>query len=293
MSDMAIEVVDLEKRFSGFALSGLDLSVERGAVLGLIGANGAGKTTTIRILAGLIRRDGGMVRVLGQDPWMAGASFRESLGFVFDESHWYGSLSASETGAWLRRLYPRWDEGAFRSHLEDLVIDPDKRIDTLSKGQRSKFSLAVALSHGAELIVMDEPTSGLDPVSRSEVLDLLYEVIGKGGTSLLFSTHITADLERIADRVAFIREGRSVFCEELPEVLDRHVVVRGPVEALGPEVERLLVGYRRSGAGFEGLCDRAPALRAFDDRRLRLERASLEDIMVYSVREDYRVRVAS
>jgi ABC-2 type transport system ATP-binding protein len=159
-----------------------------------------------------------------------------------------------------------------------------------------KFPLAVALSHGAELVVMDEPTGGLDPVSRSELLDSLFAVVAEGRTSILFSTHVTQDLERIADYVAFLNGGRLVFCEARDEVLARHAIVRGPVGALDAGLEGKLVGRRVYEGGFEGLTDRAGELRslaapgASEGKRITLERASLEDIMVYNVREDYRVR---
>jgi ABC-2 type transport system ATP-binding protein len=292
MGELAFEFRGVCKRYPGFALEGLDMGLARGFVLGLIGPNGAGKTTAIRLLMGLARPDAGEVRLLGEDPRRAGKALRARLGFVYEEGGWYGSLSALETRAWVSKLYPSWDEGGFHARLEAYGIAPDKKIDELSKGQRMKLSLALALSHGAELIVMDEPTAGLDPVSRSELLDALFAVVAEGGTSVLFSTHITTDLERIADYIAFLRGGSLVFCESRDEVLDRHALVRGPGEALGEGLADKLVGRRVYGSGFEGLTDRVQAVRALGDGRLAIERASLEDIMVYQVREDYRVRAA-
>ena len=178
-------------------------------------------------------------------------------------------------------------------------LDIHKKIDELSKGQRMKLSLAVALAHGAELIVMDEPTGGLDPVSRSELLDALFAIVAAGGTSVLFSTHVTQDLERIADYIAFLNNGRLVFCESRDEILGRHAIVRGPIAALDARLSGLLVGRRLYDGGFEGLTDNAEATKVLaagtagaEENRITLERASLEDIMVYNVREDYRVRPA-
>lgn len=293
MPELAIEIRGACKRYPGFSLEDLSLSLEKGYVLGLIGPNGAGKTTTIRLLMGLAKADAGEVRVLGEDPRKAGPALRARLGFVYDESKWYGTLNARETAAWVSRLYPTWSDEAFRSRLEGFGIDPGKKIDELSKGQRMKLSLAVALSHGAELIVMDEPTGGLDPVSRSELLDSLFAVVAEGKTSLLFSTHVTQDLERIADYIAFMKGGRLVFSEARDEVLARHALVRGPVAALDPGLEASLVGRRVYDGGFEGLTDRPDAVRAHAGDRITLERAGLEDIMVYNVREDYHARPAS
>ena len=296
MPEMAIELEAVAKRYPGFALEDLSFGLEKGYVLGLIGPNGAGKTTTIRLLMGLAVADAGKVRILGEDPRSGGKGLRSRIGFVYDESKWYGTLTAAETRAWVAPLYTNWQAAAFDKRLESFGLDPGKRIDELSKGQRMKLSLAIALSHEAELIVMDEPTGGLDPVSRSELLDALFAVVAEGKTSILFSTHVTADLERLADYVAFLQGGRLVFCESRDEVLGRHALVRGPAEALegaaGESLRSLLVGRRLYEGGFEGLTDRADELRDLGDGRLSLERASLDDIMVYNVREDYRVRAA-
>jgi ABC-2 type transport system ATP-binding protein len=292
MSSLAIELEGVSKRYPGFSVEDLSFSLEPGFVLGLIGPNGAGKTTTIRMLMGLAAPDAGKIRILGEDPQRAGPALRDRIGFVYDESRWYGRLSASETEAWVGRLYSAWDHGAFLSFLTAFGIDPKKRIDDASKGQRMKLSLALALSHKAELIVMDEPTGGLDPVSRSELLDTLFAVVAEGKTSLLFSTHITQDLERIADYVAFLKGGRLVFCSQKDEVLQRHALVRGPEAALDGALEAKLVGRRVYEGGFEGLTDKADEVKALGDGRLSLERASLEDIMVYNVREDYHAHAA-
>jgi ABC-2 type transport system ATP-binding protein len=291
MSELAIDVRAATKAFPGFTLDRLDLSLEKGYVLGLIGPNGSGKTTTIRLLMGLAAADSGSVRILGEDPRKAGPALRERLGFVYDESKWYGTLTARENAAWASRLYGTWDWAAWQARIGAFALDPKKRLDDLSKGQKMKFSLAMALSHRAELIVMDEPTGGLDPVSRSELLDALFGVVAEGKTSLLFSTHVTQDLERIADYVAFLKEGRLVFSEGRDEVLSRHALVRGGRDSLSSGVEALLLGRRLYEGGFEGVTDKAEELKALAPT-LGFERASLEDIMVYSVREDYHARPA-
>jgi len=293
-SDAMIEARGLGKRYERFALEGVSFRLERGEVMGLIGPNGAGKTTTIRLLMGAAKPSSGSFSLLGGNP-RGDRRLLGRVGFVFEDCRFYGSLSISANARFVGRLYPGWDGRAFRGRLEAFGLDERAKVDGLSKGQRTKFALAVALSHGAELLVLDEPTSGLDPVSRSEILDILYGFISGGDSSVLFSTHITQDLERIADRVTFLREGRLVFSEATGEVLARHALVKGPAAAL-PALRGGLVGVREAATGFEGLTDRAgelAAARGAPAEGLVVERASLEDIMVYSTREDYRVRVGA
>ena len=291
---MVLEATGLGKQYERFELSGISFKLERGEVMGLIGPNGSGKTTTIRLLMGLARPSSGRASLFGVDPG-SDKSVLGRVGFVFDECHFYGSATVRTNARALSRLYSAWDEESFGALLSEFGVDGRKKVDDLSAGQRTKFSLAIALSHNAELLVLDEPTSGLDPVSRSEVLDLLYRFIGDGTRSVLFSTHITQDLEKIADRVTFLREGRVVFSEPTADALERHALVKGPARAL-EEARAFLVGARVTEVGFEGLTDRAAELAAAKDGALRdliIDRASLDDIMVYSTREDYRVRVGA
>lgn len=292
-SEAALEARGLGKRYKGFELVDAGFSLPRGEVMGLVGPNGAGKTTTIRLLMGLARPDSGSVRLLGRDP----AKDRSALGkvgFLYDECRFFGSLSGADNGRIVGSAYPGWDEAGFRKRLGGFGVDPEKKADELSAGQRTKLGLAIALAHEPELLVLDEPTSGLDPVSRSELLDCLYAFIADGGRSVLFSTHVTSDLERIADRVTFLREGRVVFSEETGELLARYAIVKGPLSAI-PAVRPFLEGIRETATGFEALgaaaLARAPELERIGG--LVLERASLDDIVVYSTREDYRVRASA
>jgi ABC-2 type transport system ATP-binding protein len=287
MSETLIVAEGLGKRYPRFELRNLAFQVRRGEVMGLIGPNGAGKTTTLRIVMGLVMPDAGCATLFGKDP-RGDRGVLDRVGFVYDNCYFYGSLRAADNARFLARAYSAWDEDVFRSLLADLGVDGGKKLDDLSRGQRTKFSLAVALSHGAELLILDEPTSGLDPVSRTEILDLLYRFMEDGTKAILFSTHLTDDLEKIADRVTFLREGELVFSEATDEALERHVLVKGPASILG-ELRPALVGVREAATGFVGLCDDPARLSGFGD--LVLERASLEDIMVYSTREDYRVRL--
>jgi ABC-2 type transport system ATP-binding protein len=284
MGDTVARLRGVSKRFAAFDLSEVDLNLRRGEVMGLVGPNGAGKTTTIRLLLGLARPTQGEVELLGRDP-AKDARARERVGFVFDEMGFIGNLPCLDNEFFLKAAYPDWDGRAFRDYLSRFGIDGKKRLEELSRGQKTKFALACALSHGAELLVLDEPTSGLDPVSRSEILDLIYEFIQDGQRSVLFSTHITQDLEKVADTVTFLRDGRLVFSKETAELLEGYALAKGPISALGAALPHLM-GRREGLSGFEAIGERE-ALATIPG--LILEKPSLDDIVVFSTREDYRV----
>jgi ABC-2 type transport system ATP-binding protein len=278
--EYAIEARGLRKAYPGFALEGLSFSLARGEVMGFIGPNGSGKTTTIRILMGLVRREGGELRILGEDPAKAGPSIRQRIGFVYDEGKFYGNLSSLDTGRLVAPHYRGWDWEKYRGYLKSFGVPPGKKLDELSKGMRTKAALAVALSHGAELVLMDEPTSGLDPVFRAELLDILYDIIQDERKAIFFSTHITADLERIADKITFIDRGSLVFSELKDEVLERYSLVKGPMAALDEGLRSELVSVRETQTGFEGLSTGPLAGDGAARPDILREKASLDDIMV-------------
>jgi ABC-2 type transport system ATP-binding protein len=278
----ALAVRCLSKRFDGFSLEEVSFELESGYVMGFIGPNGAGKTTTINAIMGLCKRDSGEIAVFGGDP--RNRAVRERIGFVFDECPFRG-LSAIECGAYYGPAYRLWDQQRFSEYLGRFGIDPRKLVDKLSKGQKMKLSLAFCLSHGAELLIMDEPTSGLDPLFRRELLDLVYEVIQDEGKAVFFSTHITADLERVADFVTFINGGRIVFSLPVTEALERYSLARGAEAELDGELRSLCVGAVRNPLGFTALTQRRADIERLRPGRIVFEKPSLEDIMVYSNKE--------
>jgi ABC-2 type transport system ATP-binding protein len=282
--DTVLRIEGLCKRFPGFALSDVSLSLKRGYVMGFIGQNGAGKTTTIKCIMNLIRRDSGRIEIFGLNPARDGLSIRDRIGFVFDELCFYGVVTAAEMGSIVAPFYSRWSNEFFSRRVRDFDIDTGRKIDRLSRGQKMKLSLAIALSHEAELIIMDEPTSGLDPVFRVELLDILYRVIQDENRSIFFSSHLISDLERIADFVTFIHDGRIVLCDSKDAILERFRLVKGPLEGLTAETRALCVGTRETRAGFEALTESAGELSGLVGGRAVVERATLEDIMVHMAR---------
>ncbi len=281
-ANAVLEVRGLCKAYPGFLLADVSFSLPRGYIMGLIGPNGAGKTTTLKLILGLLRRDGGTINAFGIDPARQGAKVRSRIGFVHDEPRFYRSLSLEQNAALVARFYPTWDSDAFSRHADAFGLPLKKRFGQLSHGNKTKFALALALSHNAELVVLDEPTSGLDPVFRRDLLDTLTELLQDERASILFSTHITSDLERIADYITLIQNGRIVFCESKDEILDRWGLVKGgldQLDALPPEFFR---GVHRGAHGFEALTDDVSAVRRQLGDTVVIDKATLDDVVLYT-----------
>lgn len=279
-----LEVQGLNKRFKEFALKEVSFSLPRGYIMGFIGANGAGKSTTIKLMLNLLHRDGGRITFFGRDLLQAEKEIKNRIGVVFDENHFYEELTLSDNGRIIAPFYSHWNHETFKRRLKGFGLNPKQKLKKLSKGMKMKFALATALAHDAELLIMDEPTAGLDPVFRSELLDSLTDFIQDEQRSVLFSTHITSDLDKIADFITFIHDGQIVLSAAKDDILEQYAVVKGETKLLTPELQSLFVGVRRSPFGFEGLVrDRQEALRRFRERVL-VEKPTLEDIMLYTVR---------
>lgn len=285
------EVVVLDqvsKAFPGFRLGPLSFTLQKGYIHGFIGANGAGKTTTIKLMMNLIRPDAGQIRLFGLDHRAHEKEIKERIGFVYADNHFYDDLTVDQIKRVIASIYRRWDERAFQGYLKRFSLPPRKKIKHLSRGMKMKLSIALALSHHAELIIMDEPTSGLDPVVRHEILELMAELIQDGEKTIFFSTHITSDLESIADYITFIHDGRLCFSLTKEEIPERYRVVKGGRELLDTDKRKLFLGLRETPYGFEGLTDDPEGARsAFRDKVL-YEAPSLEEIMVYTIKGDAR-----
>ena len=277
MSDN-IRIQNLTKRFEGFALEGVSFAVPRGAVVGFIGENGAGKSTTIKSILGLIRPDGGSVEVFGKDVGSLTKEERGRLGAVLGDGKLPENLTAKDLDGVFRHIFARWDAAAFFAYLDRFALPRGKKIKDFSRGMRQKFALAVALSHGADVLVLDEPTAGLDPVARDEILDILYDFMQDERRSVLISSHIVSDLEKLCDYIAFIHCGRLVFFEEKDALYEKYAVLRAPLETLRSCADAVVAVHRGEfGAG-------ALVLRAKLPAGIPVERAGIEDIMLYFAR---------
>jgi len=282
--DYAIEIKGLSKSYKDFKLKDVSFALPKGTIMGLIGPNGAGKTTVIKLILSLLRREGGEIRVFGRDNREDEVEVKRRIGFVHDTPFFYDHMTCRRLKDSVAPFYREWDEALFRRLMEEFDLPLGKRFSRLSRGMKMKFSLALALSHDADLLVLDEPTSGLDPVFRRELLGRLSAFLQDAGKSVLFSTHITTDLERIADFVTFIRDGAVVFSSAKDEILERWAVVKGGPELLADEHKRLLQGVRKREFVVQAVTgDAAEAKRRFGKTAV-IERASLEDIMFYLTR---------
>ncbi len=279
--DMALGIKGLCKEYKGFTLKDVSFSLPPGFIMGLIGPNGAGKTTIIKLIMNLIRRNAGEIRVLGLDNIRSEAEIKSRIGFVYDNPYFYDDVRLETLKSAIAPFYPGWDEALSRKLMEEFELPMKKKFKALSHGMKMKFSLAIALSHDADLLILDEPTAGLDPVFRIELLDRLASLMENDRKSVLFSTHITTDLERTADYITFIREGEIVFSLAKDELLENWAVLKTGRDRFDPAAVPGLRGFRRGEYGIEALTSDAAAARQSMKQDDVLERASLEDIMFF------------
>lgn len=280
----AIEIKGLEKRYDGFQLGSFDLTLPSGCIMGLVGENGAGKSTTIKLIMNAIGRDAGEISVLGVDN--RSAEFRdvkEDIGVVLDEAYFPEVMSARNVGKVMALTYKNWDAAAFEGYLKKFSLAPDKIFKDYSRGMRMKLAIAAALSHGAKLLILDEATSGLDPMARDELLDIFNDFTRDENCSILLSSHIVSDLEKICDYIAFLHKGRLVLCEEKDRLLEEYALVRLPEERLGELSEESIISRRASGYATEAL-----VLRGGIPAAIPTEHTSLEDIILFMAKGDER-----
>ncbi|KAB7672859.1 ABC transporter ATP-binding protein [Bacillus sp. B1-b2] len=276
-----VEMINVNKKFKDFSVNNMNLQIKKGYITGFIGSNGAGKSTTIKLMMNLLRPDLGEVKVFGLDYKTHEKSIKERLGFVFDENIFFEGLHLKDIKRIVAPAYKNWEDRLFYEYMDQFELPLNKPIKTFSKGMQMKASLAIALSHHAELIIMDEPTAGLDPVFKRELLILLQDLLVDGDKTIFFSTHITSDLDRIADYIAYIRRGELVFQKSIHEIAENYALVKGRTELLDRDTEKAFLHIHRASTGFEGLTDQAKTVKDIFGESVLIEHASLEDIMYY------------
>ena len=283
----AIEISDLTKKYSGFTLDNINFNVPKGSIMGFIGQNGAGKTTTIRSLLNIISIDEGEIKLLGLDYLKNEQEIKERISVVFDELPFHDIFTAKDMARIFEGIYPQWDNAVYTQYLDRFGLPQNKKIGEFSKGMKMKLQIACALSHNAELLVMDEATTGLDPVVRDEILHIFMEYLQDGERSILMSSHITSDLEKIADSVTFIDKGKLLISGYKDDILESHGILKCDKSELSNIDPKDIVSIRMNNYGAEVmLSDRQSASYRYSGAII--DPASLDDIMLYYVHKDER-----
>ena len=277
-----LEVRELTKRYEAFTLDRVSFSLEEGYIMGFIGRNGAGKTTTLKSMLNLVHPDGGQVDMFGQNYLAHEFDCKQKVGFLLGGVDYYPKKKLKDIADVTKRFYTAWDDRVFAEYMDRFELDKGKRVEQLSAGMRVKFGLALALSHDARLLLLDEPTSGLDPVSRDEIVELFQRIVEDGGHSILFSTHITSDLEKCADYITYIRGGKLLMSTDKDSFLDAFRLVQGRKDQLTDGVRALLIGHKDHAFGFTGLIHSGDLQKCPE---LEAAPADLESIMIYSDKE--------
>lgn len=277
---LALSVTGLTKHYdSGFTLDDVTFDLPSGYIMGLVGPNGAGKSTLIKLILNMTTRDAGRIEVLGLDAIADEEQAKEQLGVVLDSSYFIEYMTVDAVEQTSSPMYPLWDHNLFDAYLRRFGLGRNKKIKDLSRGMQMKLMLAVALSHDAKLLILDEPTSGLDVLSRDELMDILSDYVADGGHSVIFSTHITADLERCADFLAYITNGMLYYSGPKDEFEDAFRLVKGGPDELTDGLQRAMVGIRTYATGFDALVRTQDIPHIGGTDGLLTQHASIEDVI--------------
>ncbi|QED48772.1 ABC transporter ATP-binding protein [Cytobacillus dafuensis] len=281
-----VEFKKVTKSFKNFSLKDVSFSIKKGYVTGFIGANGAGKSTTIKLLMNLLRKESGEITIFGLDQDKHNQAIKERIGFVYDENCFYETLSIRELRKIIAPMYQKWNDDIFYKYIDQFHLPEKQVIKSFSKGMKMKMAIAFAISHDPEFIIMDEPTSGLDPVFRREILELLHDIMLDEQKTIFFSTHITTDLDRIADYITYIHRGRILLSKERDELLSEYGIVKGSTDLLDRDIEKEFVSIRKTNVGFEALTSDVKKTKEIFGHEVLIEKPTLEDIMYYTNKGD-------
>ncbi|HJC09606.1 MAG TPA: ABC transporter ATP-binding protein [Candidatus Blautia merdigallinarum] len=283
----ALEIHELTKKYEDFTLDHISFQVPSGSIVGLIGENGAGKTSTINAVLGLIKKDSGEIEILGENADNLSSPVKEEIGVVFDGSNFSEELTPVKLNKVLREVYSSWDQALFSKLLDQMEVPLSKKIKTFSKGMKMKLSIAVALAHHPKLLILDEATSGLDPVMRDDILDIFLDFVQDEEHSILVSSHITSDLEKVADYIVFIHKGKIIFSKSKDELLENYGIIkcgREQFEALDEEDQ---ITYRRLDYEWQVLtADRNRAQKKYP--KALVIPATIDEIMLLYVKGEHR-----
>jgi len=279
-----LQIHNLSKHYKDFSLQNISIDLPCGVIMGLIGENGAGKTTTIKAILNMIKRDSGEILVFGKDNIQAEQEIKEQVSVVLDQGFFYEGVTPEEVCLVMQKIVKDFDKKKFNEYLSRFNL-PKKPIKDMSRGMMVKLKLAAALARPARLLILDEPTSGLDPIVRTEILDILRDFVQDEKKSILISSHITSDLEQIADYIAFIHNGKLVFCENKDQLLNNYGLLRCDDAELNLLNKSLIIGKRKNEFNTEALVKNKQAIKdAYP--QLTVDKATIDEIMLYHVRRD-------
>lgn len=280
----AIEIEGLRKEYKDFTLKDISFTLPTGYIMGFVGKNGAGKTTTIQLILNMITRNSGRVKVFGRDNISEEQSIKQDIGVVFDDIFFVDSWKVSQVGNVVKNFYNKWNSDLYDRCTASFNLPDNKKVKELSRGMKMKLMLAVAMSHEAKLLILDEPTSGLDPVARDELLDILSEYISDGEKTILFSTHITSDLERIADYITLIDNGSIFYTGTKDDLLEEFHIVKGGRNDLTDQLRENVIGLKENNTGFSGMIPVSAA--KYLSKEIIMETPTIDDILIYISKGD-------
>ncbi|GFP76637.1 ABC transporter ATP-binding protein [Clostridium fungisolvens] len=275
----ALEVLNLHKTYNDFTLDSVSFSLPTGYIMGFVGQNGAGKTTTIRCILNMASKDGGEINIFGLDNVRDELAVKQKLAVVFDETFFVDTWRIKDVEKAIQGFYSGWDSNLYWEYIKRFKLSPKKQVKDLSRGMKMKLMLAVAMSHDAKLLILDEPTSGLDPVARDEFLEILREYIADGEKSVFFSTHITSDLEHIADYITLIDNGRIFYTGTMDDLLEHFSIIKGSKTDLTSDIKKKIIGLSVTSTGFTGMIP-VSELKGLP-RSIVIEPPTIDEILIY------------
>lgn len=280
-----ITIKNAVKSYDKFSLNIENLEIQKGYITGIIGRNGAGKTTLIKSILGITEHESGEIKIFGKSMKGNEHELKNKIGVMWGHSGFYAGVTLKRMTKMIKRFYSDWDENAYKSYIEKFELDESKKYKELSMGMCAKYSIVLALSHNAELIIMDEPSSGLDPIAREELMDIFAELIAQKEITIVISTHITSDLDRMADYIVMIDGGKVLLNMPKDELIETHRIVKGGKDELTDDVKKNLISYKISAYSFEGLTAKPDYMRS-NYRNFVYEKPNIEDIMRFMDRSE-------